>query len=384
MTTQTPRIWLSPPHLSGEESSFIDRALQSNWIAPLGPNVDKLEDDIAAAMGTPHAVCLSSGTAAIHLALILLGVKPKDEVLVQSFTFAATANPALYLGARTIFVGSEEKTWNMSPALLEEAIIDRIRKTDTLPKAIIPVHLYGMPAMLRDLVAIADRYQIPLIEDAAESLGSSIEGRATGSVGDFGVLSFNGNKIITTSGGGALLTRNERFADKARFLASQARDPAPHYEHSTLGYNYRLSNISAAIGRAQIRALPHRIAARRAIFDRYQRELSKEPGISFLAEPTGYFSNRWLTTVLFDDAVWGIDARDRVRLALARFGIESRPLWKPLHLQPLFSHSPTYENGVSERLFAHGLCLPSGSSLTVTEQEEIIDRTIQALKSRAV
>jgi len=382
-TAQQTRIWLSPPHMSGEESSFIDRAIQSNWIAPLGPHVDKLEEEIATITGAPHAVCLSSGTAAIHLALILLGIEHKDEVIVQSFTFAATANPALYLGARPVFVGSEEKTWNMSPTLLEEAIIDRIRKTDSLPKAIIPVHLYGMPAMLRELVAIADRYQIPLIEDAAESLGSSIEGRSTGTVGDFGVLSFNGNKIITTSGGGALLTRNERMADQARFLASQARDPAPHYEHSTLGYNYRLSNISAAIGRAQLRALNNRIAARRAIFDRYKRELTKEPGISFLDEPQGYFSNRWLTTAIFDEAVWGIDAKDRVRLALSRFGIESRPLWKPLHMQPLFARAPTYENGVSERLFAHGLCLPSGSSLTVTEQEEIIDRVIKALKSKS-
>lgn len=374
------RIWLSPPHLSGGESFFINQALDSNWVAPLGPNVDQLEAEISEVSGAPHVVCLSSGTAAIHLALILLGVEPGDEVIAQSFTFAATANPAKYLGARVVLVDSEPTTWNMSPALLEEAIEDRIRSHRRLPKAILPVHLYGMPARMDEIREIAGRYAIPIVEDAAESLGSSIDGAATGTFGEFGVLSFNGNKIITTSGGGALLTRSQRAADMARFLATQARDPAPHYQHSTVGYNYRLSNVAAGIGRAQLQVLEKRVAARRGIYATYRRELGELPGITFLEEPVGFFSNRWLTTVVFDEEIWGENARERVRRALASAEIESRPLWKPLHLQPLFADSPSYENGLSEQLFESGLCLPSGSALRKGEQEEIIERVIAALR----
>lgn len=379
---QSVRIWLSPPHLSGAESVFINQALDSNWVAPLGPNVDRLEVEIAEATGAPHVVCLSSGTAAIHLALILLGVGPEDEVIAQSFTFAATANPAKYLGARVVLVDSEPYSWNMSPALLEEAIEDRIRHRRRLPKVIIPVHLYGMPALMDEICDIGARYAIPVVEDAAESLGSNLDGAATGTFGEFGVLSFNGNKIITTSGGGALLTRSQRAADMARFLATQARDPAPHYQHSRVGYNYRLSNIAAGIGRAQLQVLEDRVAARRAVYAAYHRELGELPGISFLDEPAGSFSNRWLTTIIFDEQVWGSDAPQRVRKALACAEIESRPLWKPLHLQPLFADSPSYENGVSERLFNSGLCLPSGSALRKNEQEEIIERVIAALRYR--
>ncbi len=378
-TPHSMRIWLSPPHLSGREGTFINDALESNWVAPLGPNVDHLEEELSSITGSPQVVCLSSGTAAIHLALILLGVGLGDEVIVQSFTFAATANPVHYLGAQTVFVDSEPSTWNMSPVLLQEAISDRIRRRGRLPKAIIPVHLYGMPALMDEIQAIARWYDIPIIEDAAESLGSTIRGEPTGTRGEFGVLSFNGNKIITTSGGGALLTRSEHAASMARFLATQARDPAPHYEHSTVGYNYRLSNIAAGIGRAQLDMLEHRVAARRAIYRRYQRDLGEIPGITFLDERAGYLSNRWLTTVLFDEEVWGELARERVRRALATAEIESRPLWKPLHLQPLFADSPRYENGISEQLFSTGLCLPSGSALRPVEQEEIIERIIAAL-----
>lgn len=380
---QSTRIWLSPPHLSGEESVFINQALDSNWVAPLGPNVDQLEADIAEETGAPHVVCLSSGTAAIHLALILLGVGPDDEVIAQSFTFAATANPVNYLGARVVLVDSEPTTWNMSPNLLEEAIEHRIRRYRRLPKAIIPVHLYGMPARMDEIREIAGRYAIPIIEDAAESLGSTIDGASTGTYGEFGVLSFNGNKIITTSGGGALLTRSQRAADMARFLATQARDPAPHYQHSQIGYNYRLSNVAAGIGRAQLQVLEDRVAARRAVYATYHRELGELPGVSFLEEPAGFYANRWLTTVVFDPEVWGDDARERVRKALASAEIESRPLWKPLHLQPLFADSPSYENGLSERLFQSGICLPSGSALRKREQEEIIERVIAALRYRS-
>jgi dTDP-4-amino-4,6-dideoxygalactose transaminase len=366
------KIWLSSPHMGQQEFLFVKEAFDTNWIAPLGPHVNGFEKDIETYTATKHAAALSSGTAAIHLALIMLGVGPGDEVLCQSFTFSASANPIVYQGAIPVFIDSEADTWNMSPELLEEAIKDRIAKGKK-PKAIIPVHLYGMPAKMEQIMAIANQYDIPVIEDAAEALGSSLNGKAPGTFGKVGILSFNGNKIITTSGGGALISDDAALIDQARFLATQARDAAPHYQHSQIGYNYRMSNVCAAIGRGQMIVLNDRVQQRRSVYDRYVKHLSAIPGITFLAELKNNISNRWLTTILVDPAKSNGITRETLRLALEKDNIESRPLWKPMHLQPVFEKYPAYVTGVSENLFDIGLCLPSGSNLTDEEVERVIN-----------
>src|SRR5665647_896267 len=369
-----PKIWLSSPHMGGKEQEYVKEAFDTNWVAPLGPNVNGFESDIAQYLDdSVHVAALSSGTAAIHLALILLGVQPGDEVICQSMTFSASANPIAYLGAKPIFIDSESETWNMDPVFLEQAIMDRIQKNKK-PKAIIVVHLYGMPAKMEEIAAIAKKYEIPLIEDAAEALGSSINGVKCGTFGDIGILSFNGNKIITTSGGGALVAKNLEWVKKATFLSTQARDEAPHYQHSQIGYNYRMSNICAGIGRGQMEVLDQRVAQRRNNFSFYKKELSVLEGFSFTNEPTGYFSNRWLTTVLIDPAKSknGI-TREQIRLALEKENIECRPLWKPMHLQPVFSEALYFGEKVAENLFDIGLCLPSGSNLTPENLQTVTD-----------
>ena len=369
--TTSSRIWLSCPHMGGREKEFVDDAFNSNWIAPLGPHVDGFETDLQQYLGGWHVAVLSSGTAAIHLALVILGVKPGDEVICQSMTFSASANPVVYQGATPVFVDSERETWNMSPQLLEEAITDRIR-LGKKPKAIIVVHLYGMPAKMDEIMEIAGRYDIPVIEDAAEALGSGIRGKMCGAFGQFGILSFNGNKIITTSGGGALVSASEEWIRKARFLATQARDAAPHYQHSETGYNYRMSNVLAAIGRGQMLVLNDRVAARRANFERYRAYFEQSDFVmGFQPEPEGWFSNRWLTIILIDPAMNNGITHKTVSAALEAQNIESRPLWKPMHLQPVFAGAPFYGNETSENLFAQGLCLPSGSNLTNAEFERI-------------
>ena len=366
-----PKIWLSSPHMGGTELNYIHEAFDTNWVAPLGPNVDNFEKDITAFLKEDvHAAALSAGTAGIHLALILAGVQPGDEVICQSMTFSASANPIAYLSAIPVFVDSETDTWNMSPQWLEAAIKDRIAKGKT-PKAIIPVHLYGMPAKMQEIMAIAAQYDIPVIEDAAEALGSHIDGKMCGTYGAMSILSFNGNKIITTSGGGALVAHDAAIVAKARFLATQARDAAPHYEHTHIGYNYRMSNICAGIGRGQMGVLANRIDQRRAVYQQYCDKLKGIKGITLLDEPAGYFSNRWLSTILVDPAETGGITRETLRLALDEENIESRPLWKPMHLQPVFKDSPFYGDGTSEKLFENGLCLPSGSNLTADDMQRI-------------
>ena len=361
-----PKIWLSPPHMGGMEQKYIQDAFQSNWIAPVGENINKFEASLSQYLNVKSAVSLTSGTAAIHLSLILLDVMREDEVIVQSNTHVATVNPIRYQGAIPILIDSEKDTWNMSPELLEQAIKDRISKGKK-PKAIILVHLYGMPAKILEIMEIAKQYDIPVIEDAAESLGSTVNGKHTGTFGIMGVYSFNGNKIITTSGGGALVSNQAKYCKKATFLATQARDEAPHYQHSQIGYNYRMSNIVAGIGRGQMEVLDDRVAARRANFEFYKKELSGLP-LSFVEEPKGFFANRWLTTILTDS----YEQREKIRLALAEENIESRPLWKPMHLQPVFKDFPAYTNGTSEELFEKGLCLPSGSNLSQNDLERIV------------
>jgi dTDP-4-amino-4,6-dideoxygalactose transaminase len=365
------KIWLSSPHMGGDEQVFVKEAFDTNWIAPLGPHVNDFEDDLERYTGSKHTAALSSGTAAIHLALIMLGIKAGDEVLCQSFTFSASANPIAYLGAIPIFVDSEADTWNMSPELLKQAIEARIAKGKK-PKAIIPVHLYGMPAKIESILKIAAEYDIPVIEDAAEALGSTVNGKAAGTFGTIGVLSFNGNKIITTSGGGALMSDNEYFVKQARFLATQARDEAPHYQHSQIGYNYRMSNVCAGIGRGQMLVINDRVNQRRQVYETYVKHLACISGICFLPEPDGYKSNRWLTTILVDDKETGGITPEAIRLALEKENIESRPLWKPMHLQPVFEACPSFTDGTSEMLFNKGLCLPSGSNLTTEELMSVI------------
>lgn len=366
------KIWLSPPHMSGKEQQYVNEAFASNWVAPLGPMVDQFEHELSAFLDIPHVAALSSGTAAIHLALIMLGVKPGDEVIASSFTFSATVNPIVYLGAVPILVDSEPHTWNMDPVLLEEAISDRLKRGKK-PAAIIIVDLYGMPAKLDKIIEIADKYEIPVIEDAAEALGSRFKDRFCGTFGAMGILSFNGNKIITTSGGGALVSNDPEKIGSARFLATQARDEFPHYEHSHIGYNYRMSNILAAIGRGQLEVLRERIAVRRNINERYRQLLKNIPEIRFQTEPDSlYFSNYWLSCILIHSDAQGFD-RETLRVKLQMENIDSRPLWKPMHLQPVFKHFPAYVNGTSEELFKTGLCLPSGSSLSDTDQELIAE-----------
>lgn len=353
--------------MGGTEQEYVKDAFDTNWIAPLGPNVNAFENAIGNTLGSSVSVAaLSSGTAAIHLGLKLLGVTKGDEVLCQSFTFSASANPIMYLGATPIFVDSEVDTWNMSPSLLRKAIETRISE-NKIPKAIIVVHLYGMPYMVEEIHAIAKEFKIPILEDSAEALGSSYMNKACGTFGDIGVLSFNGNKIITTSGGGALVSKNKAYIDRAIFLATQARDDAPHYQHSNVGYNYRMSNVLAGIGRGQIEVLQDRVEARRKNYEFYKKELSSIKEIEFLEEPNGFYSNRWLSCILTPS----FQKREDIRLALLEENIESRPLWKPLHMQPIFSEYQKFIDGTSEALFERGLCLPSGSNLTQTDLNRV-------------
>lgn len=364
-----PKIWLSSPHMGGHEQSYIKTAFEANWVAPLGPNVNGFETDLQNYLNQDSQVAgLSSGTAALHLSLILLGIGRGDEVICQSKTFSASANPIVYQGATPVFVDSETDTWNMCPEQLEIAIKDRIAKGKH-PKAIVAVHLYGMPYKVDAINAIAEHYNIPVIEDSAEALGSRFKGRKCGTFGKFSILSFNGNKIITTSGGGALVTKSIDDKQKAVFLATQARDQAPHYQHSHIGYNYRMSNIVAGIGRGQMMVLDDHIAKRRANYDFYYHALKNNAQITFLKEPDGHFSNRWLSCILLDSEA----TREGLRLALEKDNIESRPLWKPMHQQPVFKDAPSYINGVSDELFKKGLCLPSGSNLTEKERDRILN-----------
>lgn len=376
-------IHLSLAHMSGKEEEFIHEAFLTNWVVPLGPNVDGFENDLATWLGEKsasplHVVALSSGTAAIHLALVMLGVGPGDEVICQSFTFAASANPIVYQGATPVFVDSEPGTWNMDPELLRQTIDDRLRATGKLPKAIIPVHLYGTPARMDEINSVASAYGIPVVEDAAEALGSEYNGSYCGTFGTYGALSFNGNKMITTSGGGALICPNEESARRVKFYATQARENFPYYQHEQIGYNYRLSNISAGIGRGQMYVLDEHIARRRAIHELYVEKLKNTPGITVMQPRSNVdlHPNYWLSTILVNPQEAGFTYQE-LSARLTAADIESRPLWKPMHLQPVFAKAPAYVNGVSEALFAQGLCLPSGPLVT----DEDVDRIIEIIKN---
>jgi dTDP-4-amino-4,6-dideoxygalactose transaminase len=370
------KIWLSSPHMGGSEQNYVNEAFVTNWVAPLGPNVNGFEHDIAnyiAKENQFHTAALTSGTAALHLALRMLNVAKDDVVMVQSFTFCGTTNPVSYQGAELVFIDSEWDTWNMCPIALKEAL-EQFKHRSV--KAIMPVHLYGMPAKMDEIQKIADEYNVPVIEDAAEALGSKFKNQSCGSFGEMAALSFNGNKIITTSGGGALVSKHKHYIDQARFLATQARDEAPHYQHSQIGYNYRMSNIVAGIGRGQMEVLDERVAQRRANNQRYREFFAGVDGVTFQTEPdANYFSNYWLTAILIDPAKTGGISREVVRLALDAENIESRPLWKPMHMQPVYEGTKFFGSGVCEKLFEQGLCLPSGSNLT----EEEFDRIFSAL-----
>ena len=382
-----PRIWLSLAHMCGREQEFIQEAFDTNWVVPLGPNVNAFEEvlrdfliengELKIKNEDKRVVALSAGTAALHLGLILLGIEEGDEVICQSFTFSASANPIAYQGATPVFVDSEQDTWNMDPGLLVEAIKDRLEKIGRLPKAIIPVHLYGMSGRMDEIMEVANRYGIPVLEDSAEALGSEYKGRKCGTFGEFAALSFNGNKMITTSGGGALVCPCEERAKRALFYATQAREQAPHYQHEKIGYNYRMSNICAGIGRGQMFVLEDHVARRREIHDLYVRLLDGVKGVKVMCQPEGgdFNSNYWLTCITVEPEVAGF-TREDVRLALDADNIESRPLWKPMHLQPVFKNAPFYGNGTSERLFEVGLCLPSGPTLV----NEDIERVVQVVK----
>lgn len=362
------KVWLSSPHMGGNEQYYIDEAFKENWIAPLGPNVNKFEEAICSYTGSENSTVLVSGTSAIHLALIMLGVNIDDEVLVSTFTFSATVNPIIYQKAIPVFIDSEKDTWNMCPELLEKAIKDRISKGKK-PKAILLVHLYGMPSKMDEILEISKKYEIPLIEDAAEALGSTYKGKKLGTFGEIGIYSFNGNKIITTSGGGALVSNDSKYTSEALFLSTQARDNAPHYQHSKIGYNYRMSNIVAGIGRGQMEVLDERVELRRRNFFFYKENLQEIEEVKFQEEQSNMFSNYWLTCILTDS----YEKREQIRLALSECNIESRPLWKPMHLQPVFKKYPKYMNNISEDLFEKGLCLPSGSNLDLNILGIVID-----------
>lgn len=372
------RIYLSLAHMSGHEQDFIKEAFDTNWVVPLGPNVDNFEKDLSGYIKEEcHVVALSAGTAALHLGLVELGVKPGDEVICQSLTFAASANPIAYQGATPVFVDSEADTWNMSPEWLEKALVYQLKETGKLPKAIIPVHLYGMPAKMDEIMRIAALFDVPVLEDAAEALGSEYQGRKCGTFGKFAALSFNGNKMITTSGGGALVCRNKEDAERTMFYATQAREKAPHYQHEHIGYNYRMSNICAGIGRGQMTVLDEHIARRRAIHSLYTELFRGIPGITVQQNPAPEFdSNFWLTCILVDPEVAGF-TREDIRLHLTNENIETRPLWKPMHLQPVFSQAPFYGDGTSEKLFETGLCLPSGPSLTDKDIHRVVEAITQ-------
>ena len=370
------KIWLSSPHMGGNEQNYVKEAFDTNWVAPLGPNVNGFENDIANYIGKEnqfHTAALTSGTAALHLALRMLNVVKDDVVMVQSFTFCGTTNPISYQGAELVFIDSEVDTWNMCPIALKDALENYKNR---IVKAIMPVHLYGMPAKMNEIQQIAHEYNVPVVEDAAEALGSKYKNQSCGTFGEIAALSFNGNKIITTSGGGALVSKNKHYIDQARFLATQARDEAPHYQHSQIGYNYRMSNIVAGIGRGQMEVIDDRVTQRRANNQRYRDFFVGIDGITFQTEPdTDYYSNYWLTAILIDPAKTGGISREVVRLALDAENIESRPLWKPMHMQPVYEGSKFFGSGVCEKLFEQGLCLPSGSNLT----EEEFDRIFNAL-----
>ena len=365
------KIWLSSPHMGGGEMKYIQQAFDENWISPLGPNVNGFEADLENFLSEGvHVAALMSGTSAIHIALMLLKVVPGDDVICQSLTFSASANPILYMGANPVFIDSEKDTWNLCPVALEEAILEGI-KIGKKPKAIIAVSIYGMPYKIEEIRAISNKYEIPIIEDSAEALGSTYKNRKCGTFGDLSILSFNGNKIITSSGGGALVVKNRKYKDKAVFLSTQAKDEAPHYQHSELGYNYRLSNVCAGIGRGQMEVLEERIAQRRANNEFYKNIFKDIDAVTVFSEPNeDYFSNFWLTNIIIDPSA-GTATRETLRLKLLEEGIESRPLWKPLHLQPIFKSAKFFGNGVCEKLFNNGLCLPSGSNLTTEEKDRI-------------
>jgi pyridoxal phosphate-dependent aminotransferase EpsN len=368
------RIFLSPPHMSGKEQEYIKEAFRTNWIAPLGPNVDAFEKELASYVGASEAVAVNSGTSAIHLALSLLGVTEGDTVFCSTLTFVASANPILYQGAQPVFIDSDRDSWNMSPQALQRAL-QEASLNGKLPKAVIVVNLYGQSAKMDEITVLCDHYNVPIIEDAAESLGSTYKGKPSGTFGKYGIFSFNGNKIITTSGGGMLVSDDKESLRKARFLATQARDPAPHYQHSEVGYNYRLSNILAGVGRSQLEVLDKRVEARRRIFERYEHSLTDLPGISFMPELENTKTNRWLTALLVNEKQAGVSAAELIK-ALEHENIEARPVWKPLHMQPLFEGAAYYPHGdgehVAEELFHTGICLPSGSNLTEQEQDRVI------------
>ncbi len=373
---QLPKIWLSSPHLGGAEEKYVKEAFDTNWVAPLGPNVNQFETAISLELSTNstlYTAALTSGTAALHLALRMLNVESGDVVMVQSFTFCGTTNPVSYQGAELVFIDSEVDTWNMCPIALKEALDQNKNRS---VKAIMPVHLYGMPAKMDEIQQIADEYNVPVVEDAAEALGSKYKNQSCGTFGNMAALSFNGNKIITTSGGGALVSEHRHYIDQARFLATQARDEAPHYQHSQIGYNYRMSNIVAGIGRGQMEVLDERVAQRRANNQRYRDFFAGINGVTFQTEPDAdYFSNYWLTAILIEPSLTGGITREDVRLALDAENIESRPLWKPMHMQPVYEGTKFFGSGICEKLFEQGLCLPSGSNLT----EEEFDRIFNAL-----
>ncbi|ROZ63658.1 aminotransferase class I/II-fold pyridoxal phosphate-dependent enzyme [Ramlibacter sp. WS9] len=374
------RIWLSSPHLGDEETAFVEDAFRTNWIAPLGPHVDGFERELAAHVGVGHAAAVSSGTAAIHLALLLLGVKPGDTVFCSSLTFVGSCNPIMYCGAQPVFIDSDRETWNMSPAALEHAF-EWAKKEGRLPRCVIVVNLYGQSADMDALLPICERYGVPVLEDAAESLGALYKGRASGSFGVIGVYSFNGNKIITTSGGGMLVANEAAVAERARKLATQAREPAPHYEHVEVGFNYRMSNVLAGIGRGQLRVLEQRVEQRREVFETYRRELADQPQINWMPEPEGYRSTRWLTCFTLQGP-GAAKRRDAVLKSLERHSIEARPVWKPMHLQPLFRGAPYFPHSaddVGASLFEAGICLPSGSNLTAEQQGRVVDQLRRAL-----
>ncbi len=382
ITTDLPerRIFLCLAHMSGKEAEYIDNAFKTNWVTPLGPNVDGFENDLALFLGNNKKVAaLSSGTAALHLGLLLLGVKAGDEVLCQSFTFCASANPVLYIGANPVFIDSEDDSWNMSPILLEQAIQNRIEVTGRKPKAIIVVHLYGMPAKMQEIMEISEKYDIPVLEDAAEALGSTYAGCECGTLGTLGVLSFNGNKMITTSGGGALVVSTDELKQKALFYATQARENYPYYQHEEIGYNYRLSNISAGIGRGQMTILNDHIAHHRHIHSLYQSLLHGIGGITLKSNYDSIInSNYWLSCILIDESITGV-SYENLRLKLDEKNIETRPLWKPMHLQPVYKNCPDYTDGTAERLFNSGLCLPSGPCVTDNDVEFIVNQIKQIL-----
>jgi dTDP-4-amino-4,6-dideoxygalactose transaminase len=374
------KIWLSAPHMGGSELKYIEEAFDSNWIAPVGSNIDCFEQDLEAYLGSHHVAVLNSGTAAIHLGLILLGVQAGDIVICQSMTFSASANPILYLGATPVFIDSEPETWNLCPIALEEAIVDTITKGKK-PKVILAVHLYGVPYKIDEIRVVADKYFIPILEDSAEALGSNYKGQQCGTFGDIGIFSFNGSKIITTSGGGAIVTRSKELKDKAIFLATQARDVAPHFQHSEIGYNYRMSNICAGIGRGQMEVLDYHISLRRGIHEFYVEVFKDVEGVTVFKVPNdNYFSNCWLSTILINPLETNGITRETLRLALEAENIESRPLWKPMHLQPIFEKHPYYGNRMAETFFNNGLCLPSGSNMSPDDCNRIKSVILQLFR----